>query len=115
MVKVKKPIFAKYVVGILGFTVLLFLNAPLDAASSEEVSVTFLNPFSLQTIQVQPRVGTNVVVLRSTQLRTASSVPNQQLPLFSSSLTLQSSDLVFRNSVVRIPLMPEVRSPSSPD
>ncbi len=55
MVKVKKPIFAKYVVGILGFTVLLFLNTPLDAASSEEVSVTFLNPFSLQTIQVQPK------------------------------------------------------------
>jgi len=115
MVKEKRPLFAKYVVGIVGFTVLLFLNTPLDAASSEDVSVTILNPFSLQTIQVQPRVGTNAVVLRSTPLRATSNIPNQQIPQISSSLTLQSSGLVFRNSVVRIPLMPEVRSPSSPD
>lgn len=113
MVKKSRFRSIKYGLGIVGLALLFFVNSPVEAAASNDSSVSLLNPFSLQVIQVQPRANASVVVLRSTTPRSVGAL-NQQAPSLGSSLTSQSSGLVFRNSVVRIPLMPEVRSPSSP-
>lgn len=114
MVKKKRSFYIKFIVLIVGLGLLLVGPSSLGAAGAEDARMTVLNPFSLQVIQVQPRPSTSIVVLRSTSLRTANTT-NQLSPSLGNRLTMQSGGLVFRNSVVRVPLMPEVRSPSAPN
>jgi hypothetical protein len=77
---------------------------------SQDEKITLLNPFDLEQMIVNIKTVPTVVVLRSSvSLRTTM----VGIPLGSS--LSSGTQYIFRNSVVRCPFSPEVRSGSTPD
>ena len=87
-------------------------NSSLLAAEngSQDENITLLNPFDLEQMVVNIKTVPTVVVLRSSvSLRSA--IENTPM----SSTLSTGPQYIFRNSVVRCPFSPEVRSGSVPE
>ena len=78
--------------------------------TSNKDEVTLLNPFDLKTKTVDMKTVATVVVLRS-----AASLRSAVAPHTTVQSTSTGPQYIFRNSVVRCPVAPKVRSGSSPN